>query len=63
MKLFNYQDSIDSKKSRNTTRFNTNSKEREQERFKTQQIFILIHPTNGLCPVPHIVRISLKMIN
>jgi len=29
------------------------SKKREQERFKTQQIFIPVHPRNGLRLVPH----------
>jgi len=37
------------KNSRNSAR----TKKREQERIRTQQIFILVHPTVGLCPVPH----------
>jgi len=37
------------KNSRNSAR----TIKREQERIRTQQIFILVHPTAGLRPVPH----------
>jgi len=37
------------KNSRNSAR----TKKREQERIRTQQIFMLVHPIAGLRPVPH----------
>jgi len=44
------EDSLNSEKFKIISK---NNKEREQERIRTQQIFILVHPTARLRPVPY----------